>query len=104
MAVELTLVKSGGLLQQFDRRVGDLAQFPFQVFYTLAEGKAQRKLNPANEVPAAPTAVAIEQVLGGIDIEGRVSLTVKRAESDELLLMTSTAGAPGAKRRSPDRG
>jgi len=94
VAVELALVKSGGLLQQFDRRIRDLVQFPSQVFYTFAEGKAQRKLNPANEVPTAPAPVAIEQVLSGIDLEGRLSLVVKRAESDELLLMTGTAGAP----------
>src|SRR5512132_3613552 len=94
VAVELALVKRGGLLQQLERRVRALAQFPFQVFYTLAEGKAQRKLNPANEVPTAPAPVAIEQILGGSDVEGRLSLTVKRAKSDELLLMTSTAGAP----------
>ena len=93
-AVELALVKSGGLLQQFSRRVRDLAQFPFQVFYTFAEGKAQRKLNPADEVSTAPAAVAIEQILGGIDIEGRLGLMVKRTESDELLPMSSTAGAP----------
>jgi hypothetical protein len=68
VAVELALVKNGGLLQQFKRRVRDLAQFPFQVFYTFAEGQAQRKLNPANEVPTAPAPVAIEQILGGIDI------------------------------------
>lgn len=71
-----------------------MAQFLFQVFYTFAEGKAQRKLNPANEVPTASAAVAIEQILAGIDLEGRLGLTVKRAEPDELLLMTSTAGAP----------
>jgi hypothetical protein len=29
-----------------------------------------------------------------MDIEGRLRLTVKRAESDELLWMTSRAGAP----------
>jgi len=63
VAEELALAKSGGLFQQFDRRVRDLAQFPFQVFYTFAEGKAQRKLNPANEVPTAPATVAIEQIL-----------------------------------------
>ena len=89
VAVKLALVKSGGLLQQFGRRVRDLAQFSFQVFYTCAEGKAERRLNPSNEVPTAPAPVAIEQILGGIDIEGRLSLTVKRAESNELLTGTA---------------
>jgi hypothetical protein len=66
------------------------------VFYTFPEGKAQGKLNPANEVPAAPAPVAIEQILAGIDIEGRFSLAVERTEPDELLPMTGTAGAPSS--------
>jgi hypothetical protein len=93
VAVELTLVKSNASLQQLSR-VRGLAQFPFQVFYTFAEGKAQRKLNPADEISAAPTAMAIEQILAGVDIKGRFRFAVERAESNELLLLTSTAGAP----------
>jgi len=94
VAVELTLVKGGGLLQQFDRGISDLAQFPLQVIYAFAKRQTQRKLNAANEISSAPAAVAIEQILAGIDIEGWLGLPVKRAEADELLLMTSTAGAP----------
>jgi hypothetical protein len=92
--VELKLVKRGSLLQQFGRRDRNLAQFRFQVFYTLAEGKAQRKLNPADQVSTAPAAMAIEQILAGIDIEGRFGFLMQRAESDELVLLTSPAGAP----------
>ena len=94
VAVELALEKSGGLFQQFGRRVRDLTQFPLQVLHTFAEGKSARQLNPSNEVPAAAAPVAIEQILGGIDIEGRLGFVVKRAEAHELLLMTGTAGAP----------
>jgi hypothetical protein len=51
-------------------------------------------LNPADQVSTAPAAVAIEQILAGIDIEGRSGFLMKRAESDELVLLTSPAGAP----------
>jgi len=84
VALELTLIKRAGLLQQFSRRIRDLAQFPFQVFDALAKGKTERKLQEADKVSPATAAVAIEQILDGIDIEGRLRLLVKRAESDEL--------------------
>jgi hypothetical protein len=60
----------------------------------LAKGKTERKLQEADKVSPATAAVAIEQILDGIDIEGRLRLLVKRAESDELLGMTGTASAP----------
>ena len=52
------------------------------------------KLNKTNQVAAASTTVAIEQILVGIDVEGRTAFYVQRAQSDIFLLATNSLGHP----------
>jgi len=40
----------------------------------LAEGQIEEELNEADQVAAPAAAVAVEQILGSVDVEGRTSL------------------------------
>ena len=72
MAVELKLIKSGRLLQQ--QGYGKGCEFLFEMSHGLAERQIEEELNEADQVAAAAAAVAVEQILGGVDVEGRISL------------------------------
>ena len=72
MAVELKLIESGRLLQQQGSRRGP--QLLFQMRHTLAKRQIEEELDKADQVAAPTTAVAVEQILGGIDVEGRTGL------------------------------
>jgi len=60
VAMELELIEGGGLVQQPGRGNWRRAQFPLQMTNTFTERETQRKLQEANEVTAAPAAVALE--------------------------------------------
>src|SRR5215472_10350084 len=83
IAVELELVEGGGLVQQFGLRRS--SHVLLQIGEALAEGQMLRKFDEADQVAAALTAVAVEQVLTGIDVKRGPLLCVQRAESHELL-------------------
>ena len=74
MAVELKLIKSGRLLQQQGN--GNGCEFLFEMSHGLAERQIEEELNEADQVAAAAAAVAVEQILGGVDVEGRASFLV----------------------------
>jgi len=44
--------------------------------HTLAKRQIEEELDKADQIAAPATAVAIEQILGGIDVEGRTCLLV----------------------------
>src|ERR1017187_4464234 len=71
IALQLQLVESNRLLQQLGTR--SRRQFLLQVRDTLAEWQAQEKLDETDQIAAAPTSVTVEQILAGIDIEGRAA-------------------------------
>ncbi len=71
IALQLQLVESNRLLQQLGNRRG--RQFLLKVRDTLAEWQVQEKLDEADQIAAAPTSVTVEQILAGIDIEGRAA-------------------------------
>ena len=50
----------------------------------------QRKFHKANQVAAPPAAVAVEQILASIDVEGGTGFLMQGTESDEL------GASPGA--------
>ena len=58
--------------------------------------KMLRKLHKANQVTAALTAVAVEQILTGIDIERRPGVRVQRAQSHELFSRADAVSVPVA--------
>jgi hypothetical protein len=74
MAMELEPIKGGCVLQQL--RNGSRCQFLFEMGYGLAEWQIEEELNKADQVAALAAAVAVEQVLGGVDIERGVSFLV----------------------------
>ena len=74
MTMELKLIKGGRLLQQSGSGSG--RQFLFQMRHALAERQIEEELDKADQVAATAAAVAIEQIFGGIDVEGGTGLLV----------------------------
>ena len=72
MAVELELIESGRLLQQPGNGSG--CEFLFEKGHRLVERQIEEELDKADQVATAAAAVAIEQILSGVDVEGRASL------------------------------
>ena len=58
------------------------------------EREIEGKLDKANEVAAAAAAVAVEDILGGIDVEGWVSVRMQRTQADELLMSADGSCRP----------
>lgn len=54
----------------------------------------QEQLNKADQVATLATTVTVEQVFVGIDVEGRTSLLVQRAQADKLLPRAGTTRPP----------
>src|SRR5215467_1686201 len=95
MAVELKLIESGRLLQQLGNRRGRRGhQLLFQMRHTLAKGQIQEELDKADQVAAPTTAVAVEQIFSGIDVEGRTSLLMQRTQPDQFLPRAGTTRLP----------
>src|SRR5260370_36201308 len=92
MPVELHLVKGGGSGEQLGLR--GQSEVLLQTDEALAEGEVLGKLHKADQVTAALTAVTVEQILAGIDIERRPGIPVQRAESHELLSCGDAATGP----------
>ena len=74
MTMELKLIEGERLLQQLGSGSG--RQFLFEMCHTLAERQIEEELDKADQVAAAATPVAVEQILAGIDVEGRARLLV----------------------------
>src|SRR5712691_6974665 len=94
MSVELHLVKVGGFREHLGLR--GQSDVLLQTDEALAEGEVLGKLHKADQVTAALTAVTVEQILAGIDIERRPGIPVQRAESHELLSCGDAATGPVA--------
>src|SRR5713226_5658100 len=94
IAVELHLEKGSGSGEQ--RGLSGQSEVLFQTGEAFAEGEVLGKLHKADQVTAALTAVTIEQILAGIDIERRPGIRVQRAESHELLSRGDAATGPVA--------
>jgi hypothetical protein len=74
MKVELKPVEGGRLLQQLGNWSG--RYFLFEKRHGLAERQIEKELDEADQVAAPAAAVAVEQILGGVDVERRASLLV----------------------------
>ena len=92
MAMELKLIEGSRVLQQLE--CGGWRQFLFEMAHTLAKGQLEEELDKADQVTAPATPVAVEQVLVGIDIEGRTSLSMERTQPDQLLPRAGTTRFP----------
>ena len=90
MTVELKPVKCSGLLQHCaDPGSGEL---PLEEGETLAEREMLREFDKTNQVTAAAAAVAVEQILTGIDVEGRTMVVMQGTKPNELLLAGGVGG------------
>jgi len=94
VAVELGLVESYRLLEDFELGGRGGRELLSEARDGLMEGKVKIQLGKPNEVAAPSTTVAEEQVLGSIHIEGRTCFRMQETESDELLPSTRRAKAP----------
>jgi len=93
VAIELLLIKSGGLLERgggIDWRSTVL----LEVSEALTEGQLAGQLNKAQEIAALTTTVAVEEIFAGVDIERGTGFRVQGTESDELGAMTSRPEDP----------
>src|SRR6185369_41223 len=74
--------------------VSGQSEILFQISEALAEGQVLRKFDKPNQITAALAAVAVEQILAGIDIERRPAFRMQRAESHKLLSHPDVARRP----------
>src|ERR1700680_253882 len=65
-----------------------------QVGDAFAKRKSLGKLHEADQIASAVTAVTIEQILAGIDIERRLRIRMQRAESHELVAFADMVSGP----------
>ena len=70
VAIELLLIKSGGLLEHISR-VGGRSALLLEASEALAEGQMAEQLDKAKEIAALATTVTVKEILAGVDIEGR---------------------------------
>src|SRR5487761_2694660 len=92
MTMELHLIERSGLVQQLGS--GTNSQSLFKMRHTLAERQVEKKLNETDQVAASATPMAIEQILAGIDVEGRAAFLVQWAQPYELLRWPCRASCP----------
>ena len=76
------------------RRVVRRSGLLIQVGEALAEGQMAGQLDKANQIAALAAAVAVEDILAGVDIERRPGLVVQRTEPDELGTATGRLTGP----------
>src|SRR5258708_1526870 len=94
MAMQCELVKSGGAFQKVGIRSG--RQFLPQMRQALLERQMQRELDEANQVATPPAAMAIKDVLAGVDVEGGMRFPVQGAQPHKLWLIPSATRPPVA--------
>lgn len=82
--LELPLIKSSRLLQHGCSRVGGGRVALLEVGEAFTEGEALEQLDEADQIAALPAAVAVEEILAGVDIERRAGFLVQGTESHEL--------------------
>src|SRR5262245_52338783 len=93
VAIELLLIKSGGLLEH-DGRIGWRSTVLLEVSKTLAKGQMARQLDKAQEIATLAATVAVEKIFAGVDIERRADFRVQGTEADELAAVASRPGNP----------
>ena len=72
MAVELELIEGSRLLQQPGNGSG--CESLLEKGHRLVEWQIEEELDKADQVATAAAAVAVEQILSGVDVEGRTRL------------------------------
>ena len=74
-AMELLLIKSGGLLEHISR-VGRRSALLLKASEALAEGQMAGQLDKAKEIAALATTVTVKKIFSGVDIKRRSGFLV----------------------------
>src|SRR5213082_1220782 len=90
VAIELLLIKSGGLLKH-GGRIGWRSTVLLEVSEALAEGQLSGQLDKAQEIATLAATIAVEAIFAGVDIERRTGFRVQRTKAEELV---AVAGRP----------
>ena len=72
------------------------SDLPLEEGETLAERETLEEFDKTDQVAATATTMAVEQILTGVDVEGRVGIVVQGAEPDELVLASGAPSNPVA--------
>src|SRR6266568_1376230 len=92
VAIELLLIKSGGLLE--DRgRIGWKSVL-LEVNEAFAEGQMTGQLDKAKKIAALAATVTVEEIFAGVDIERRAGFRMQGTAADELGTMTCRSRDP----------
>ena len=83
VVIELLLIKAAACSSTAAESSAEVA-LRIEIGEALAKRQSAGQLNKANQVAALAAAVAVEDILAGVDIERRPGLLVQRTESDEL--------------------
>ena len=89
-AIELLLIKSGGLLEHSGR----VSTLLLEVSDAFAEGEMTGQLNKAKKIAALSTTMTVKEIFAGVDIERRAGFRVQETEADELRAVTGRPGDP----------
>ncbi len=84
--VELALVETGGLPKDLILARLREAEFLVQMNNGFVKREIEVKLDKANKVAPAAAAVAVEDIFGCIDVEGRIAFRMQWTQTDELLV------------------
>src|SRR5215831_10372874 len=93
VAIELVLIESGGLLQH-GGSVGVRSTELFEVSEAFAKRQMVGQLNKAQKIAALTTAVTVEEIFAGVDIERGSGFRVQQTESHELGAVTGRPTGP----------
>jgi len=102
MAVKLQLVEGRGFFQHLG--IGHRRDLPLEVGDALTERHFLRQLDKSDQIAAASAAVAEQQILAGVDVEGRPGFRMQGTEAHELRTRAHAAPSSGAAANNPARG
>ena len=95
VAIELLLIKSGGLLED-GGRVSGRSTLLLEVSEAFAEGQMTRQLDKVKKIAALAATMTVKEICAGVDIERRAGFRVQETEADELRAVASRPGEPSS--------
>jgi len=94
VVIELLSIEHGGLLEDSGDRVVCRTGLLLQVGEALAEGQVSGQLDKTNQVATLATAVAVEEIFAGVDVERRPGFGVQGTKPDKLGTATGRLTGP----------
>jgi hypothetical protein len=81
--IQLVLIESGRLFEHCDCSFFSSGRW-IEISKAFVEGQVMRELEEANQIAALPAAVAVEDILVGVDVERGPALLMQRTETHIL--------------------